>query len=265
MNTDNEIRCGLYEASEQQAIEYNAKLQFRKRYGFPPERTVWLNHPDHYDMVRKRLDHERMDPLFGTEAYMVDFRDLYLLKRPVWIKKVDGNKHADDGPAVLYANGAREYWHNGRAVDPWVVKRPHRVTMRHIKKENNSELKRIFIEKYIEARGHPLFLKRMGARLLHEDEVGKLWGVGRSTSSRNGMFDPFELRTLAVDEVVGRRRRSNTVYEYTMAEVVNSTAEPDGTFKTYYLTTPGNMRTCREAVAWTFALSEDQYKPLVQT
>lgn len=37
-------------------------------------------------------------------------------------------------------------------------------------------------------------------------------------------------------------------------KVLNSTAESDGTFKTYWLRVPANIDTAKEAVAWTFGL-----------
>ena len=39
-----------------------------------------------------------------------------------------------------------------------------------------------------------------------------------------------------------------------MVEVVNSTPEPDGSRKTYFLRVPPTIGTAREAVAWTFGL-----------
>ena len=54
-------------------------------------------------------------------------------------------------------------------------------------------------------------------------------------------------------------------YTYTIAEVTNSTAEPDGTFKQYYLKCPPHMKTIDEAVAWTFELTEQQYLPALET
>ena len=50
-----------------------------------------------------------------------------------------------------------------------------------------------------------------------------------------------------------------------MVEVVNSTPEPDGTRKTYFLRVPPTTRTAREAVAWTFGLRADAYRPAVET
>jgi hypothetical protein len=50
-----------------------------------------------------------------------------------------------------------------------------------------------------------------------------------------------------------------------MVHVVNKTPEPDGSYKDYFLCVPPTMRTAREAVAWTFGLDADAYKPLVET
>jgi hypothetical protein len=50
-----------------------------------------------------------------------------------------------------------------------------------------------------------------------------------------------------------------------MIEVVNSTPEPDGSWKRYWLRVPPNMLTVREAVAWTFGLSGSEYAPVRET
>jgi hypothetical protein len=50
-----------------------------------------------------------------------------------------------------------------------------------------------------------------------------------------------------------------------MLEVVNSTPEPDGSFKRYWLRVPPQMQTAREASAWTFGLTSKEYEPLVET
>jgi hypothetical protein len=50
-----------------------------------------------------------------------------------------------------------------------------------------------------------------------------------------------------------------------MVEVVNATPEPDGTRRTYFLRVPPSTRTARAGVAWTFGLTEEEYRPLRQT
>ena len=47
--------------------------------------------------------------------------------------------------------------------------------------------------------------------------------------------------------------------------MINGTPEPDGSHKRYFLQVPPTVRTPREAVAWTYGLSERQYRPVVRT
>ena len=50
-----------------------------------------------------------------------------------------------------------------------------------------------------------------------------------------------------------------------MVEVVNSTPEPDGTRRTYFLRVPPATTSAREAVAWTFGLRGDDYRPSIES
>ena len=46
-----------------------------------------------------------------------------------------------------------------------------------------------------------------------------------------------------------------------LLKVINSTAEPDGSFADYFLRVPPRMRTARQAVAWTFQLGPCRINP----
>jgi len=50
-----------------------------------------------------------------------------------------------------------------------------------------------------------------------------------------------------------------------MVRVVNATAEPDGSFKDYFIRVPPSMQTVREAVAWTFGKTAADYAPATET
>ena len=52
---------------------------------------------------------------------------------------------------------------------------------------------------------------------------------------------------------------------YVAVEVTNSTPEPDGSHKYYILRVPPTVTTCREAVAWTFGMTADEYDPERET
>ena len=77
----------------------------------------------------------------------------------------------------------------------------------------------------------------IGATLLHQDDWGQLYRA-----------------EIAGDEPL------------VMVKVVNSTPEPDGHFKDYWLRVPPTMQTAHRAVAWTcgFDRAED-YVPVRQT
>ncbi len=50
-----------------------------------------------------------------------------------------------------------------------------------------------------------------------------------------------------------------------MVEVVNSTPEPDGRFKHYWLRVPPAVGTAREGVAWSFGMAAEKYAPQLET
>lgn len=135
-------------------------------------------------------------------------------------------------PAVVYADGRKEYFIKDVRVPDFVVTHPEKITLDDINKEVNTEVRRIMMEKY----GYQKYLKNSHAKMISQDDYGRLWQV-----------------PVPADEAL------------VMVEVINSTAEPDGTFKTYWLRVPPSTRTCQEGLAWTFGLDKDQYAPVFQS
>ncbi len=123
-------------------------------------------------------------------------------------------------------------WH-GVTVDRAVVLQPETITLEAIDTESNVERRRVLVERF----GAERLIR--GAELVHEDETGRLWRRG----FRNGRWG------------------SPTDEPLTMLEVVNSTPEPDGSRKTYFLRVPPNMWAARGAVPWTFGLGLGEYAP----
>jgi hypothetical protein len=93
----------------------------------------------------------------------------------------------------------------------------------------------------VERFGEERLVREGGAELLDSNVVGRLWR-----------------RRIDVEPTRWGPRREEPVV---MVEVKNSTPEPDGTRKTYFLRVPPNLRTAREAVAWTFGLAGSEYRP----
>lgn len=135
-------------------------------------------------------------------------------------------------PAVIYADGRKEYYVKGVKVPDFVVTHPDRITVQDIQKETNTEVRRVMMDRYGAAR----YLQNSNAKMMAEDEFGKLWRV-----------------EVPNDEAL------------VMVECLNSTPEPDGSIKTYWLRVPPSTRTPHEGIAWTFNLDKRTYLPLVQT
>ncbi len=154
-------------------------------------------------------------------------------ERPVELHRDEaGRLDRGDGPALAYPDGFALHAWRGMAVSAAFLAGLPGLTPERIREEENAELRRVMLEHY----GYDRYLAASGARHEHRDETGVLWRIG-----------------LDDDEDVA------------MVEVVNSTPEPDGTHRTYWLRVPPATRTAREGVAWTFGLRPEAYEPLVQT
>ena len=138
-----------------------------------------------------------------------------------------GRLHNDRAASVSFADGWALYAIRGARVPEQIVSHPETITIQQIENEKNVEVRRIMIERY----GSGRYLEDSGARKVHEDETGILYR-----------------RNISGDEPI------------VMVRVVNSTPESDGTRKVYWLEVPPTMRTAREAVAWTFDMSPDEYR-----
>jgi hypothetical protein len=109
---------------------------------------------------------------------------------------------------------------------------PARITVEDIESENNAEVRRIKTQRFGQAR----YLQESGAEEIHHDDFGTLYR-----------------KKIPGDEPL------------VMVKVVNSTPEPDNSFKDYFLRVPPSITRAREAVAWTFDIPEQEYDPVVQT
>ncbi|MGW3291069.1 DUF6745 domain-containing protein [Streptomyces sp. NPDC001002] len=138
--------------------------------------------------------------------------------------------HCADGPAVLWRDGSKMYAWRGIPVSKRLIK--GKVTATHWLSENNSEVRRAMAERM----GHEWLLENAGAQKIATDEYGTLWRV---TDWWN-------------DDIV-------------LVDLVNSTAEPDGSFKRYVLRVPPDQTVPRDAIGWTFGLPPGAYGPATMT
>jgi hypothetical protein len=152
---------------------------------------------------------------------------------PEILKKDDRNRpHCEDGPSHKWRdNWSLWYWHGVR-VTQQIVEAPQTLTPKQIEDEPNAEIRRVMLERF----GWERFLKETNAEQIHQDDIGILY----------------------------RKEIKNDV-PLVMVRVINSTAEPDGTFKEYFLRVPANITTARGAIAWTFDKTADEYAPAMMT
>ncbi|MFI0423418.1 DUF6745 domain-containing protein [Spongiactinospora sp. 9N601] len=160
-------------------------------------------------------------------------RVVLMCERPAVLHRDDlGRLHQAVGPALAFPDGfALHAWH-GMPVPAEFGAAMADLSAPRIRREENAELRRVMLEHY----GFDRYLRESDAQLVQRDDTGVLWRAH-----------------LTDDEPL------------VMVEVINSTPEPDGTSRTYFLRVPPYVTTAREGVAWTFGLRADQYDPEQQT
>jgi hypothetical protein len=169
-----------------------------------------------------------------------------LTERPSALSLDDrGRLHADSNWAVLYPDGFGYCLVHGVEVPEHVVLAPEKITIAEIAAEANVEVRRVMIDKY----GRDRYIIDSGAVELHRDDWGILY-----------------------------RKEEPDDEPILMVKVVNSTPEPDGSFKDYWIRVAPDCRpmlrpgaqaqelTALNAVASTFGYTGEEYKNLqVQT
>ena len=143
-----------------------------------------------------------------------------------------GRLHRPDGPAFTYPDGFALYAWHGLRVPAWLIDQLPRLRVQDIQAQANVELRRVMLESY----GFDRYLRDAGATRVHQDDTGTLW---------RAEFDDDQ--------------------PLVMVQVTNATPEPDGTHRIYWLRVPPTVGSAREAVAWTFGLNADHYRPLRET
>ena len=177
-------------------------------------------------------------PLFeafeaGAFSFNITDRGIEVCTQPSVFSLDDRRRlHSSSGPAFMWLNDIRDYYWHGVHVESYVVEKPESITVLDIETETNTEVRRVKIERF----GQVRYLLDSWVREIHRDDYGTLYR-----------------RDVPGDEPLS------------MVKVVNATPEPDGSFKDYFLRVPPTMRTAKEAVAWTFGKSPDNYEPEKET
>ena len=187
-------------------------------------------------MEKCGVDTSRLKPTFDAAkhcGWSILFWDwAFVSAKPSCIHRDEqGRLHCESGAAVHY-EGFDVFAIHGVRVPEKVIIAPQSLTPAEIDAEKNAEVRRVMIERY----GQDHYLMESNAKEIHRDEFGVLYR-----------------KEIAGDEAL------------VMVKVVNSTPEPDGRFKDYFLRVPPTITRAREAVAWTFGKAEADYQPVAQS
>ena len=184
---------------------------------------------------------EQTDPLRGlwaiakSASWIVPHQHVcWIAERPVrLLTDVKGRLHCAKGPALCYRDGWSVHAWKGVQVPAWMIEHPERITPSRISDTFEPTLRNTMIDIMTPER----FIATGLVACVSKDDTGVLW---RKHWGHRGV----------------------TIGSWSAVEVVNGTPEPDGSRKHYVLTVPSQVRTAREAVAWTYGLSAKQYSAL---
>jgi hypothetical protein len=155
----------------------------------------------------------------------------WLAERPDLLRgDATGRLHSAIGPALRFPDGWSVWAWKGVEVPRWMIEQPEKITLALIDGETNVQVRCCMIEIMTPQR----YVALGGAAPVAEDETGILW-----------------------------RRSWLASDAWAAVEVINATPEPDGTRKHFFLQVPPNMRSARDAVAWTYGLRPEVYARLV--
>ena len=142
--------------------------------------------------------------------------------------------HGENGPFCRWSDGFALYSWHGTQIPAWIIERPADITTAKIDAESNVEVRRVMISRYGLAR----YIQDSGAELVHS------------------LPDNYYVRGLQGARLFRKPRPNDT--DIVMVAVKNSTPEPDGSVKDYFLRIePGAYdglasRDCHAAVASTW-------------
>jgi len=221
-----------------QIFEHVRDLRMSQLCGqFFASKVAYMLAPSHTLTKESSITTNAFADLVSAASFWFPFRGFCVMsERPTTIALDESARlHNLKGPALKWPDGFSIHAVAGLAINPQFIENPETLTVTRIEDENNTEIRRAMIQLYGEQR----FLKDSGAEVVSYGRDGaKLWA-----------------RSFAADD--------NGPFQ--MVELKNSTPEPDGSIKTYFLRVPPTVQTADAAIAWTFGLDGKAYKPEKET
>lgn len=166
--------------------------------------------------------YEKLTELSGPRTMHEEF--CIISDRPEVLTVNNRNQpHNETGPFCKWRDGSSLYSVNGVRIPSYLIENPKELTVNKIENESNLEIRRVMIDIY----GREKFILDSNSKIVHSDDFGVLYR-----------------KELTNDEPL------------MMVKVVNSTPEPDGSFKDYFIRVDpnayGGLKTAHAAVASTW-------------
>jgi len=139
--------------------------------------------------------------------------------------------HCTTGPAISWRDGFELYFAGGIGIEKRYVMDPQSISIQEVLNQDNIELRRTMID----LMGYESFCRKAKFKVLDEDVDGA--GQGRKL-----------LKLAQRDD----------------EDIVLVNVNDPSTGRSYYLRVPPTMKTCAEAVAWTYIRTVETYAPKVE-
>jgi hypothetical protein len=198
-------------------------------------RDMWIHKLQYYSALQDDWKREfEANLVVAQNCFMMLATEdtAYVCRKPTALHLDErGRFHNRMGPAMTFPDGLFIDALHGLPVSKEVMRLQRNLTPRIIENQRNAEVRRVMIELY----GFERYVQQTGI-MEHRDAYGELY---RSRMARQ-------------EDIV-------------MVRVRNSTPEPDGSYKHYFLRVPPQIRRAREGIAWTFGIPESDYAPELET
>ncbi len=234
-----------------------------------PGAIVWL---EHFGLVGGNPVARALRALVDAGADWWPTEDigcLILVDRPAEVHLDDALlPHREDGPAIRYRDGFEVFAISGHEAPRSSVGDRALITVDGIQGEQDDFIRRFLRERYGSERYRQALLEDP-VRIAKEPDRALARGLIEEIGFERICQEAGRVAASDLD-MAGEPRRLWRVTrradpDLVVVEVANSTPEPDGSRRRYWLRVPPTVRTCRDAVAWTFGIAGRQYEVTAET
>jgi hypothetical protein len=252
-----------------------------QKSGFGNMDAGWLSYYEFFkEVVGLKKETKELEGLFDLAqhaGWFLPFEDtVFIADRPSFINLDDADRlHCTTRGAVEFRDGFKYYSLHDIRVEEAIIRHPEQLTLQRIDEERNAEVRRVLTQLY----GVDKWLIDSKAEVLHQDTEVILMDTGAAMKRHRKLLR----KEVPNDEAIVR------------VMVTNHSAEPDGTYRNYFLPVDPELRpllkdpddkstglnreqliengyigapqelTCHNAVASTFGLRGEEYKPDVES